>query len=713
MFQRRPNIARLARRGDVRRLVAVLSYRDLMSTSDGGAVDLGAGLRADAASALGAFRDPSATRALLRAARADPDAGVRRAAVEALEGNHDPEVLSALVELVCTARQTNGDPALAAAISCLHHLPREAAPAIARTVIDRGRSSHLDERERWAMQELFSGDDQKAQECSAALVQWLGPTETVKAQRAGDALVQLAPWGRSELIDALADQSLAPKAAEILAHRRDGDALEPLIHLLRAEEPASRRAAAMALGELRDPLAAQSLFASVSDPDREVRVAAADAVDKLGLVGVVASVSSLLAPLVSERQLMTQADQGVAPPHRRLGPGWREGFREIQRLRRGRGLPRSSGAPRPLEQAERHREEETAIDRGADGMHSGNDRAAAAWMPRVEAPPHENETARAAEDRAAGAADKDHTASPVEDRAAWTEDHAAGAAEDHAAETAEDHAAEAAEDHAAEPKTRESGVPEGTAAAEWVAAEPSAEDQKAAPESAEAASRWEPHSPDTPPQFAGTLWEPVALQATQQTAQPEAAWKPATPYAAEEPEPQAAGAVSPPRRLGFRAVGSRLVGLAAVAIAVAAVLGFVLGHSSGGHHSSTTATSGSYGNSLDTVIQKLNLARTSAMADIRKARSADATAAAEGSLAQAHNQAALALQQLHPGSASSANAALATALRRIADAYGAVALAVRRGDPGAERRANAALGAANQALQSALGQLQRLGYRLA
>ncbi len=302
MFQQRPNIARLARRQNLDGLIIALTYEEWVDTQDGRRLDLGGSVRRDAARALGQTDAPLATRLLVDVAIHDVDPGVRRAAVEQLAGNLDPEIIAELVDAVCDWREPLYKPARGAALTALRQLPRETAPSLlARALIARSVSPQFSEDERRAVRELLAHDEQWADAATAVLIAALTPNGGPLAPRAADALVELAPWGARELIDALDEQSLSAMAAGVIGRRGDGHAVEALIRLLGQGDPGARTAAATALGELRDPLAAEPLLGAVNDDHHDVRVAAAAAIDKLASIEVIASVATMLRPMIEGR----------------------------------------------------------------------------------------------------------------------------------------------------------------------------------------------------------------------------------------------------------------------------------------------------------------------------------------------------------------------------------------------------------------------------
>ena len=315
MFNRRPNIARLARRQKFDAIVRALSYSDITSVQNGRRIDLGASIRSAAARALGDGGDPRAVEPLVAIALADPDPTVRRTAVQALQDNTEPEVLIALLDGVCSWHDPQYQRARIAALTALRQTPEEMAPLLADALIARGDSDELDDEEKWAVREVIGKDEQTARAGATAMVQWLAPDDGTRARRAAGALVALAPWGEKELIDALSDESRAGAAAGVIAQRGDASAVHTLIDLLQAQATATRRAAAQALRELRDPLSTQALLVAVNDPDPGVRVAAGAALDTLGAVGVIASVVHLLTPLI-ERHELERVEETLT-----IGPG--------------------------------------------------------------------------------------------------------------------------------------------------------------------------------------------------------------------------------------------------------------------------------------------------------------------------------------------------------------------------------------------------------
>lgn len=113
----------------------------------------------------------------------------------------------------------------------------------------------------------------------------------VDRQGYDDFTVQQALKGNASLREAL---------AVALGRSPDRQGRGPLQGLLIDEDPAVRRAAAFALGELEDPEAQTALFAAARDPDRETGVLAVEALGKLK--ARVVDVLEALLPLPEEER---------------------------------------------------------------------------------------------------------------------------------------------------------------------------------------------------------------------------------------------------------------------------------------------------------------------------------------------------------------------------------------------------------------------------
>jgi hypothetical protein len=118
-----------------------------------------------------------------------------------------------------------------------------------------------------------------------------------------------------------------------------------------------------------------------------------------------------------------------------------------------------------------------------------------------------------------------------------------------------------------------------------------------------------------------------------------------------------------------------------------------------------------YALELNRILGQLNAVRRSAGPGLRSGR-VGTRARAASALANAHAQAATATSHISVGQVSSANAALATALRRNATAYQALSRAAAKANVPAYGRAQAALSSAGSGLTAAYTELRQLGYTI-
>ena len=121
---------------------------------------------------------------------------------------------------------------------------------------------------------------------------------------------------------------------------------------------------------------------------------------------------------------------------------------------------------------------------------------------------------------------------------------------------------------------------------------------------------------------------------------------------------------------------------------------------------------GTYAQTVTTVIASLNAARASQGAELARPTNSQSAVRAARDLAAAHASAASALLRVSAGPASTVNASLANALQMSARAYTALALATAGKDQRAYNAARVSLARASEALRAAFAQLGQLGYRV-
>ena len=286
--RRRPTVAKLARKNDVRRLVSALDYRDQVLDRYGRMYDLGAHVRRDAALALatadtnGFDVGPPLTRSL-----GDHAGEVRRAAASTLGVRREARAATALLEAALTWEEPRYMAARAAAVDALLQL---SAPETVRLVVryvvqrpfDRSRVEGI------VRSMAARGGEETVREACWTAAAALGRGEGATAERAADVLTWLGPDSVEPLLTLLSEP-VDTRLGAVTALGRIGDlrASQALVERLRDDDnPRVRRAAAVALGEVADPCTAQSLLAATGDPDHAVRAATLEALQKLGPVAV-------------------------------------------------------------------------------------------------------------------------------------------------------------------------------------------------------------------------------------------------------------------------------------------------------------------------------------------------------------------------------------------------------------------------------------------
>ncbi len=268
-----------------------LRYEDPLTDRRGHFVDLGAGVRVRAAEALGAADHPDAHQALLQAL-ADPEEVVRVAAVRALGEDHPPEAAAPLAVAVTEWAQPEFAQARMAALAVLTslsdqpHLERVAAALLVR-------SERLDDVDAHVVRSLAEVARERDIETTVAdLMHALAAGEF--AERARAILAWLAPHSISALVDGLLNEDVQSDAALALGEAGDARAVELLCEVMAsATGEHARASAAAALGNIRHPAAARALLEATADPALSVRVAALEAFDRLGNVGVVIATQAL------------------------------------------------------------------------------------------------------------------------------------------------------------------------------------------------------------------------------------------------------------------------------------------------------------------------------------------------------------------------------------------------------------------------------------
>jgi HEAT repeat protein len=268
-----PNIEKLQAKGDVKGLIKALSYQ-----KDGS-------VREKAARVLGEIGDAQAVEPLITALK-DGDVVVRRAAVEALGQSGDAGVVEPLITAL-----KDSDAAVC----------RAAAGALAQ-VAEESKDKDLRHRVALVLAEI---DEPRAVSLlvgSIAAQRSYAMTHGRGGSLEEDALQPLIRMG-SLAVDSLI-RCLSPNmvrtghdksinvnhernmvAVEALVQIGDSRAVEPLAGYLSSYTTEKERSkVAWALGEINDPSARKSLVKALKDRAQSVRIAAAEALFKLGLI---------------------------------------------------------------------------------------------------------------------------------------------------------------------------------------------------------------------------------------------------------------------------------------------------------------------------------------------------------------------------------------------------------------------------------------------
>jgi HEAT repeat protein len=284
-----PRVEKLRRREDVQGLLRALQYHD-ETLPDGGA-----GVRRDAVLGLMPL-DASEIHAALSRAVSDPAEIVQTAAIVALRDRGGVQAIEPLVAAVVNLPPDRSPRALEAAVAALEVVGDPDVPLrVAGALV--ARQSELEDQEHVILRRLaFAADEAGGVALTISyLVSILGEPE--RGLQAIPLLVALAPQSVDPLIAALNEERQSEHAAVALGYTHDSEGVEPLCHLLlRSDDPALRRAAAWALGEIRDPAATEALLLATSDADHDVRTEAGAAFDQFGNAGLALTLSSLLAP---------------------------------------------------------------------------------------------------------------------------------------------------------------------------------------------------------------------------------------------------------------------------------------------------------------------------------------------------------------------------------------------------------------------------------
>ena len=288
LARRRPKIPKLARKNDVKRLIAALDYQDFIFDREGRMYDLGVRVRRDAALALMSVGDTD-TRdvgsALIRSL-GDSSGELRQAAAAALGARREVRAATALTEAAMSWDEPRYAAARAAAAKALLEL---GVPDAIGMVVNSMIEGPFDaERAEPIIKGMAGrGGEETARRACAAATSALSRGLSEGSERASKLLVWLGSDSVEPLLKLLEEPGDArTEAIAALGEIGDLRASEPLTGLIIDGDSRVRRAAATALGQIADPTTVQSLLAATGDPDRMVRNAALDGLKRLGPLAV-------------------------------------------------------------------------------------------------------------------------------------------------------------------------------------------------------------------------------------------------------------------------------------------------------------------------------------------------------------------------------------------------------------------------------------------
>jgi HEAT repeat protein len=286
-WRRRSEVERLRDRGDVRRLVRVLDQHDWVLDRDGVLVDLAVAKRIEAVSVLATIDDPSAEDGIARALH-DDDPRVRRTAVQALGPAPSTRAAKALARATARWREPASAAARRAALELLVELADELnAVEYAQVLVETGHDDGLSDEEHAAIERLFAADSGPVAEIFAReLVERLDAADVAERRLIQEMLIAMGSTSVEALLSVLEDPARRRAAAAALGEIRNPRAVPALVDVLAHGPPDTRPAAARALGQIRDPRALDALIRASGDPDVGLRDAALEALDRMR--GVVA-----------------------------------------------------------------------------------------------------------------------------------------------------------------------------------------------------------------------------------------------------------------------------------------------------------------------------------------------------------------------------------------------------------------------------------------
>jgi HEAT repeat protein len=294
---RRRKLERLVRNTNVPALSQIVASPEYERAPDRTLLDKNSEARQSAIDALAQIDGPEADEAIARALH-DPISSVRSAAIRALGDRGTESSLGALA-YACATWSDEADRGRHAALERLTQGPN---PTVARRYVDGllGTDSSFppDDLDERLIRGLVGGDPELVERLVSELVEELGSRDGERATRAGTVLCWLGqPAVRAVEDVAHGVQGAGGEAARVLGEMGEEASLGALTEVLQRGSTAhDRRHAAVAMAQLRTPLAIEPLLRATRDPDRSVRDAALSGLDSYGTMATVALIGDVIRP---------------------------------------------------------------------------------------------------------------------------------------------------------------------------------------------------------------------------------------------------------------------------------------------------------------------------------------------------------------------------------------------------------------------------------
>jgi HEAT repeat protein len=313
--RRRPNVRRLARRGDLGGLIHALEHVEVVRDREGSYLDVGGLVRRDAVVALADRDEPSVRQALIERL-SDEDESVRLETIRALRKWPDEPVARAFAGGVGSWPSPEGDGSRDEALAALLDIGHPRTLELLVVAMVRGeRGSPLHETDASSLRAVRAHHGEDARDVTWSLVAALNDERVEVRDRAETVLIWLEPDSVEPLVAALDRPEVRCRAARALGDLRDSRAVGPLVDTIFDQDPTVRRTVARALGQIKDPSAAGVLLRSSRDPDYGVRSAAIGALEELGAAAVMVAIAEFGAAIAGT----IERESDARPAIRRSG----------------------------------------------------------------------------------------------------------------------------------------------------------------------------------------------------------------------------------------------------------------------------------------------------------------------------------------------------------------------------------------------------------